>query len=262
MGIPMLLKEVAWSVHPKRYKFLSERKFRTSVKYLSKLLLVLVLLSSVFVLPRVLTMHGAVMDELDKFSEFSVSGNLSTSEPIVIPETQPVLVVDMAAQRNLSDESFLITRDTIQYRFFGKKSVPVDAVLSPKEHRASAAGFLSALFVMFAPGLLFYYYLYMWLKYVLLVIFTASVFFILLELTKFRLKWWQLASIGTHALTVPLAIEVLAQPFSTAFLLPVGKFLGTPINLVPLVLFGVLMIAGVICARVEWKPRKRRAKRR
>jgi len=262
MGIPMLLKEVAWSIHPKRYKFLSERKFRTSLVYLSKMLLLLLLVSSVFALPKVFSMRATVMDEIEKFSTFSVAGNVSTSAPVTIPQARPVLVVDLEDQRNISDESFLVTRDKIQYRFFGKKTVPIGAIVDPKNNRAAAARFLSSVFVMFAPALLFYFYAYMWLKYVLLVMVAACVFFVLLELTKFRLKWWQLASIGTHALTVPLALEVLAQPFSIAFLLPVGKFLGTPLNLVPIVLFVVLMIAGIICARIEWKPKKPKKRRK
>ena len=137
------LKEVVFSFHPFRYKYLSNLKFRESLGYLSKVLFLAVIIASLISIPKIISLRADIVDELGKLSTFNVDGEVTTSAPIMIPQAKPGLIVDLSSPRNLSDESFLITKDNIQYRFFGKQTTSIDTILNVTENKQAAASFLT-----------------------------------------------------------------------------------------------------------------------
>ena len=96
------------------------------------------------------------------------------------------------------------------------------------------------------PGIVLLLYLRMWLKYFLLIILAGTLFFIIMELTKWRLRWKQMLNIATHALTLVIIIELIFAVFAAGLLLPILPFLGVNIYAITTGLYMALIVFGIV----------------
>jgi len=255
--IPQFVREVIWSFYPPRYKELSEKKFRESLTYMSKVLLFSFLIAGMFMLPSVFTLKSTIESEFDKFTAFTLEGNVSQSAPLAIPSTQPWIVIDKNNNRTLSSELFVIDQETVQYRFLNKGSISQELLKTPSQAIDRVSGFAATMLLMILPGIIFFLYVRMWLKYLLIIVVFATVFSFISELTKFKVKWKPMLNIATHGLTLLIPLEVLAMAISSKFLIPIIPFLGISIFGVSLLILSVFMVLGIIGCHMKGK-RKRK----
>lgn len=257
MQLPEFIKEVIWSLYPPRYHELSEQKFSKSLKYTSKILLIAFLIAGLLYIPKLFLLKGVIQDELGKFSEFKFSGNVIETAPVAIPNHKPFVVMDLNSKLNLTQEIFVIDNSTIQYRWFGVKRIPLNELKDVSGHKAAISGFMSAMIIMMLPGIAILLYVRAWLKYFFLTMILGTLLFIIFELSRFRMRWKQMLNIGMHALTLVILIETISAPISTAYLLPVKRFVGVNIYGVTTLLLAALMIMGIVGAQVVEQLKKK-----
>ncbi len=257
MQIPEFLKEAIWSFYPPRYHELSKQKLSKSLRYMGKVLLIAFLIAGLLYIPKLFLMKSTIREELDKFQVFQVAGNVVQSSPISVPRHKPFVYMDLNAQHNLTQEIFVIDNSTVKYRWFGIKSVPLEQLKEISAHKAEVSGFLTAIIILMLPAIAILLYIRSWLKYFLLVLVLGTFFFIIFELTRFKLKWKEMLNVAAHASTLVILIEVISAPISTAYLLPVMRFLGVNIYAVTTLLFAVLTVVGIVGAQVVEKLKKK-----
>lgn len=244
--VPEFIKEVVWSCYPPRYRQLADRKFGQSVKYMSKVLAFALLVAGVLLLPKLALMPETVRGELGNFNVFRVGGNVSQSAPVAVPHRNPWLVVDLNSNVTLTEEVMVVDGDDVQYRLFGIKSMPLEQLKNPAGHVPAVSGFVTAMIFLLLPGVVLLLFIRMWLKYFLLLVLAAVVFFVVLELTKFRLRWKQMLSIAAHALTAVIVVEVIVGSVAAVVLVPLFRFVGVNVYALTLVGFAALMVMGVV----------------
>jgi len=257
MKIPNFIKEVIWAFYPPRYKQLADKKFRHSLKYMSTVLLIAFLIAGILFLPKIFMLKSTIQDELSKFETLRLDGNITQTAPVTIPKTNPWVVVDLNANRTLTKEILVIDKETVQYRFLGIKSIPREQLKEPSAYKPRASGFFAIMLLLTLPGIVLLLFLRMWLKYFFLIIAFGTFFFLISELSKFRLKWKQMLNIASHALTAVIFIEVIAAVFTTIFLLPIFRFLGVSVFAVTLLVFAGMMIFGIAGYHFEGHRRHR-----
>jgi hypothetical protein len=245
MQMPDFIKEVVWSVYPPRYRQLADKPFRKSLGYISRILLIAFLLAGLVFVPKLFLLKDNIESELSKFETFKISGDVKQTDRVSIPKTNPWVVVDLNSNVTLAKELFVVDSKTVQYRFLNIKSIPREQLTNVAEYKAPASRFFTSVLLLMLPGIALILYIRMWLKYFLLVFVAGIVFFIIMELSKFRLKWVQMMNIAAHALTIVILIEVVSAPFTTVYLLPVLRFLGVNIYAITTALFAILMVAGI-----------------
>ncbi|RJQ21188.1 DUF1189 domain-containing protein [Candidatus Woesearchaeota archaeon] len=255
--LPPFVRELIWTFYPPRYKQLSEQPFHKSFSFLCKMLLVAFLLAGIIFLPKLAFLKGHIEDELGKFSTFSLSGNVTQTDRITIPRTNPWLVVDLNNNVSLTKETFVIDKDTIKYRFFGIKTVDRDHIKEPSEYRAPVSRFITLLILLMMPGVALLLYLRSLLKYFLMVLLFATLWYIIFDLSRYRLKWKQMLNICSHTIVPILLIETVSAALTTAYLLPLPfRFVGLNIYIITLALFAILTAVCIIGCQVEEKRKK------
>lgn len=255
MKIPPFVREVVWSCYPPRYKELSEKSFRDSLKYMSKVLFVAFLLAGILFLPQMFTLKGDIEEGFSKFSSFTIQDNITQTAPILIPEAHPLIMVDLNSNLTLSEELFVIDKETVHYRFINKGSIPIDLLKSPGQSTSRVAGFATIVMLMLLPGIALFLYIRMWLKYFLVLLVMGTFMFVVMELTKFKLKWKQMLNIAAHAMTLIIFIEVISAALYTKFLIPIIPFLGVKIYAISLLALAVLMVLGIVGTKIKGKKR-------
>ena len=257
MRIPEFVKEVVWSFYPPRYHQLAEKPFTKSLYFMSKVLLVAFILAGILFVPRLFLLKDNIESELSKFDVLSLSGNVSQTAPVAIPRHNPWVVVDLNANLTMTKEIFVIDKDTVKYRFISPKSIPRAQLEDWSANKPRVSGFLSALLIMMLPGIAILLYIRMWLKYFVMVLVFGTFFFIIMELSRYRLRWKQVLNIAAHALTAVILVEVVSASITTVFLIPVMRFLGLNVYAVTTVAFAVLIVMGIVGYYIEDYRRKR-----
>ena len=69
-----------------------------------------------------------------------------------------MFVVDASSDRNISKEFFVVTKDSVKYRLFGRHSVPLSGFKNIKESKRIVSGFLTVLFVLLLPAVFILFY--------------------------------------------------------------------------------------------------------
>ncbi len=241
-------KEALSCFYPPRYKILCTKKVRSSLKFMSIILLLTFLIAGVLYLPKLFTLKSSIEDQLDNFVLFNIQANFTTSAPIKIPFSRPLFIIDSEESHNISNELFIVSKDSIKYRFFGKKSLPLSDFKDVKVNKKRVSAFFSILFILLLPSIFIILYIKFWIKYFLLIYLMSFILFILFELTHWRLKFKQILNVACHTAIIMIVIELVSVPFGTAYLLPLIKFLGIKIYAITLVLFAFFTVAGVIFA--------------
>jgi len=246
MHVPEFIKEVVWSFFPPRYKQLADKPFRKSLGYMSKILLIAFILAGLLYIPKLFLMKDVMEEEFGKFGAFKLDGEVVQNDKITVPRHNPWLVIDLNNNLTLTKEIFVIDKNNVQYRFLNTKSIPREQLKDFGANKARVSGFLTMILIMLLPGIAILLYIRMWLKYLLLIFVFGTLFFIIMELSKFRLKWKQMLSIASHALTAVIFIEVISAAITTAYLIPVMRFLGVSIYAITTIIFAFLMVVGII----------------
>ncbi|VVB81135.1 Uncharacterised protein [uncultured archaeon] len=257
MQVPEFIKEVVWSFYPPRYHQLADKPFTKSLWYMSKVLLIAFILAGVLFVPRLFLLKDNIESELSKFDTFTLSGNITQSAPVAIPKHNPWVVVDLNANLTMTKEIFVIDKDTFKYRFISPKSIPREQLKDFSANKPRVSSFLSAILVMMLPGIALLLYVRMWLKYFLMVLVFGTFFFIVMELSRYRLHWKQMLNIAAHALTAVILVEVIAAAVSTVFLIPIMRFLGLNVYAITTLAFACLIVLGIVGYYIEDYRRKR-----
>ncbi len=256
MKVPEFIKEVVWAFFPPRYKQLADKPFRKSLGFMSKVLLIAFILAGLLYIPKLFLMKDVMEEEFAKFSTLKLDGDVVQTDKIMVPRHNPWLVIDLNNNVTLTKEIFVIDKENVQYRFLNTNSIPRQQLKDFSANKARVAGFLTVILIMLLPGIALLLYIRMWLKYLLFIFVFGTLFFIIMELSKMRLKWKQMLSIAAHALTGIIFLEVISAVFTTAYLIPVMRFLGVSIYAISTAIFAFLMVIGVIGYHIEDKRRR------
>lgn len=224
---------------------------------MSKILLVAMLLSGILFIPKLVMLHGTIASELAKFDTFKLSGNVTQTAPVMIPNNNPWVVIDLNSNLTLTKEIFVIDKDSVKYRLFGIQKIPREDFKEPSAHRPQVSAFLASVLLMMLPGIALLFYIRTWLKYFFIILIMGTFFFVVMELSKLRLRWVQMLNIAAHALTLVILVEVISAPITTTYLVPIMRFLGVSIYAVTTVLGAVLMVVGIVGYHIEEHLRNR-----
>lgn len=253
MQIPQFVKEVIWCFYPPRYKQLSEKPFSSSVWFMTKMLALAFVISGLFFIPAIIGLNGALSEGLEGFSAASVQTSLAQNSPFSFPVVNPWIVVDLNSNLSLSKELVVIDKEVVHYRFFNVGNITQSELSSPIENKGRVAGFLTKLIILLLPGITLFLFVRYWVKYFLIALLMGTLFFVLLELTQYRLKFKRMLSIAAHAVSPIIILEVVSSALYANYLLPLPsiRFAGLNIYALSFIIMGIIMTAGIVGCKVK-----------
>ncbi|MEM4263274.1 MAG: DUF1189 family protein [Candidatus Woesearchaeota archaeon] len=250
MKCPAFIKEITYSFHPKHLSRMSNESFWQAFGYVAKILAVAVVILLILFIPQFGLIPNFVSKQIAKFDNIKVSGNVSMTTPIRIPERDPTLIIDMTENPvKPGAERVLVTKEYMYYRLFGgRQRVETKDLKEPTENRQIVSQVLAILFIFILPSIVFYLYLALMIKYMILIFLAGTIIFFLLDLTHYRQSWWRMIKLSCYASTIVIAAEVISVPLSTEWLIPLFAIAGINIYFVGTLL--LLIFTGIAAISV------------
>jgi hypothetical protein len=242
-----------------KWRELSGRGFGNGLGFLSRVLVLAFVLILLLAIPKFARMPGEISGQLAKFDTLQFSANLTMSSPIKFPGSDPVAILDTSgAYTEITNERLLINRDKIQYKpFFKVREVKTEELKDLKNNREKVRMFLATLVFFILPAVLFWAFIAVWLKYVVMILLLSVILFVLLDLTHWRRTWKELFVICCYVSTLPVLAEVIIGAFSAHWLIPVlSVFDIVTLYLVPAVVLSVLAIGAALCVHYNRQEEK------
>jgi len=248
MKCPEFIKEVAYSFHPKHLSRMSNASFWQASGYVAKILSVAFLIMLILFIPQFGLLPAFVSKQISKFDSIQVSGSVNMSSAIRIPERDPTLIIDMTEKETqLGAERALITKDYVYYRLlYGQQKIETKKIKEPTENKPVVSQLVTIMFIFVLPSVVFYAYLALIIKYLILIFLSGTIVFFLLDLTHYRQSWWRMIKLSCYASTAVIAAEVISIPLNTEWLVPLFAIAGINIYLVSTVFLLILTGAAAI----------------
>lgn len=260
MKLPQFLKEVIYAFHPLKYKQFSQKPVYKSLIFTTKVLLIAFLLAGILFLPKIFLLKSTIENELTKFGDLRFSAKVEQNSEFTVPKNNPWVRVDMNNNLTLKDELFVIDKDTVQYRFLSPVKLERNQLKEASLYRPEASKFISTLIILLIPGVALLLFIRLWLKYFLLILAVGTLFFLITDLTRYKMKWRNMISSASHAITPVILLEVASSAITTMYLFPIPnfRFLGLKMYGVTLIIFAIMMIFAVLACRIEDYREKRK----
>ena len=248
MKAPKFLKEIVLSFNPRRLDEYTNHSLGHCVGYFTMILAFAFVIMMVCYVPQVGQLTGFVSSQISKFDAINVSGSVDMNTAINIPEKKPLLTIDMTGEDvRPTTQRVIITKDTVLYSLLkGTQTVGTGELLEPTANKPVVSQVMALFIIFILPSIVFYSFVALWLKYLLLVFFIGTLSFLLLDLTQFKKKWVKTIKLACFAAAPVIAVEVVSIPFSTDWLVLLFRIFGIPVYAVGIVILLVLTLLAVV----------------
>jgi hypothetical protein len=236
------------SLNPDSLKDLSERITKDSLKYIFSLIAISLLLMVIVAIPKLIFLPAYINNQFGKFNNLSINMTTDMKEPVTIVQSNPQLIIDTTGNiTKLGKANLLITKHMVMYRsLFKVKAFNISGFENILENKKGAADLIIFLAVLVFPMLLVMLYIVYSLKYLIIIIITVLLSFVVLKLIKHKIKFVHLFNLIIYASTSMILLELLTLPYLYNYLLPIPLFFGVTLPLIPLALFIVYFMIGII----------------
>jgi len=199
-------------------------------------------------IPGLVGMKDKIVSGFDSFEVLSISGNLVQSEPIRLPEKEPLVVINIKEDVEPGSERITVTKDFLFYNFlFGQKEVPVGQLKNPSDNADIIGKLLLYLLLFILPSIVFFSFAGIWLKYFLFGLVIGTVAFLMADLTRFSRAWKDCVKAVFYSSVLVILVELVSSVLYPEWMFSLFSFWGLHVYLVPLVAWLVLALVFVAC---------------
>ncbi|MAF35052.1 hypothetical protein CMO91_04370 [Candidatus Woesearchaeota archaeon] len=202
--------------------------------FLSKTVILAVVLMFLLLLPQTLTFADQAATKLKQFSVATVDGEFELAEPILLPSKGPWLVVDLQNERKPGVEEIRITGEDV---FVLDKSVSIDELMDLKANAVAVGEVFAPLAIIILLGVAVAAGIVFWVKYVVVAVILALLAWEILDLTHLRQPFGVVFSTSMHAAAVMVLLELVITPFGHNMLIPIFTWWRLSVYAIPLLVF-------------------------
>jgi len=203
------IKTLVRSLNPLAYGGLSSQTLKGLVQYFLLLLVISGALAVLISIPRIVSIPSSIDSYLGSFSSLELTVNYTMEKPILIPEKRPLVSINLAS--NVPDKAFIMLNQTmLTYKWlFFKHSYSTNAFSEPLQYSSEIKGLLIFLGILILPLMLVAIFIYLILKFSLMIILLGIITFIVMKIIKNKFTLLKLVKIGIIAATPMIIIDTL-----------------------------------------------------
>ena len=219
------LKEGLQAWRPKRYRALSAKSYREVLGMTGAWVLLCLALMVLAGVPLVALSGESLQRQFSSFETFSISTNITVSEPVVISSSPEVVIAP--AQENLSGEKVLLNKEGIVLKralWRGSRTIPWSTVLDVPGHASLYAKWLRWALIALLPTIVLIIGLMFAIEAAALVALSGLLGLIISRAFGFRISLRQLFKVATAALIPLAALQLIPFFYLRWWLVPVALY--------------------------------------
>ena len=168
-----------------------------------------------------------LQEEFLKLDSASINYELDMSDPIIITEDNPKIIIDSTGQTtNITDEVLLITNKGLFYNFNGPNIIKKEELADLSGSSDNIGKLATVMVLLILPSILVISYFVYLLKYLFLILMFSFLGLIAVKFLNFRIKTKMILRIAIYSSTIMVLTDILAIPFyNNTYFIPVILYL-------------------------------------
>ncbi len=242
------VKEVEYSFNPFKYTKLIENSSYKATKFLIKILIIAFILSMILYIPSLADVPDFIDRQLKKVDEVHVSGNFTLSDPIVLPEENPLLIVDTNhAYSSVGNALFLFTDTSISFNQFGEViQVEYSELKEFYKVTDKLSKMIFFIVLLTIPTFALMVYLTFLIKYFLIAFVSSALFYLLLDLTFLQVSFRRIFTISLYSTIILVLLEQILIPIKEDLLYASFGFLWIKFYVVSTLIYLIFFLFNAI----------------
>ncbi len=217
------------SFNPFFYKSLSRKRLSDAMTYFFEVLIICFILLVIVSIPVFLALPGNLSTELSKLDNFTIDPSLEMDETIEFNRFD----ITITDTKDYEEEFVLITNESVYMKSLMCQLVKPTCLLTGEtkvinsenasellDHKEGLGKLISFILLLMIPGILVLLFVYYLISYILIILITTSIIYLICKLTKHRMHWRKLLIIGIYACPVMLLLDIVPLLYFSLSILP------------------------------------------
>lgn len=255
MGFLEVIRTLVISFQPPRYKELSKERSGKVFKHLAILIIAVFLFSTLLTVPKFLLLQSNLESEFGKIEKIEIKGDLKTNGPVFL--TGDIVLDTSETRKVITDEKVLITKENLYFNFWAPMKIKVENILKPMSRKNEFASTIALLVLFLMPSVILFFLGLFFVKYILITLITGLLVFVFLRmLLLMRIRMRNVFNVCFLAAVPPVLLDGVVSSFFPKLLVPLFGVFTFKLNLIPLLVYIGLVVAGMIFVERELKFKK------
>ncbi len=207
------------TLNPKNYEEFAESALNNSARYYAALIINAFLVFIIIMSPTAIrlpnTIESYITNDIDTL-KFDI--NLKTIHPILIPEKNPVLLINYQNKTPDQTANVIIDNDVIYAGFFLQKFVKDFGPYRDAKQNANAVSNIAAfILLLMLPTLLLILFFYLLIKYFIILLTAALVGAMLSPIMRYRTKFKCIFNSAVYGISLSIFLDLIFFAFGFSF---------------------------------------------
>ena len=225
------------TLNPKSYEGFSESTAKNSFHYFSSMVFASFLIMLIVMLPMLVQLPGKIEPYFDKFESLSYSANIKTKEPILIPETNPKIIINYNNQTPTQSANIIINNNVLYGGFlFTKFTKDFSSYKDVKASAPAISAIIAFILLLMFPALLLIFFFYVLIKFFLAVLIATILSSLVAPVMGYKIELKKLFNIAMYGVSLTVLLDLIF--FATGFSLYYIQYLPLAIYMISGILYG------------------------
>ncbi len=207
-------KKIFGSLNPFNYADYAEFPIRLSFSYFASVIFSAMVVMVLLFIPAVVSWPDVLSNEMEKFSNFKVSVNATTTEPLKFPNENPFLVINSKSNFS-SDAPVVVDESKFYYKFiFNRYMIDFTGNSDIKANKEKYIPIILTLFLLMMPTILLVMYFWFLIKFLAIILAATVTLFVITRLVKYDISFKRITNIAFRASTLTVMASIIIIPFA------------------------------------------------
>lgn len=209
------------TLNPKSYEGFSESTAKNTFNYFAAMVFSSFVIMLIVLLPVFVQLPSKIEPYFDKFESLSFTSNIKTKEPILIPETNPKIIINYNNQTPTQSANIINNNNVLYGGFLFTKFVKdFSAYKDVKANSPAISAIIAFILLLMLPTLLLILFFYVLLKFFAIAVITAILALLVAPAIGYKINFKKLFNTAMYgiSLTVLLDLVFFAIGFSLYYI--------------------------------------------
>lgn len=201
------------------YAGFSESTAKNSLRYFFYLVSNLFVLLMILMIPALFQLPNTIESYIDtNVDTLRIDLVMKTTEPILIPKENPVLLINYANKTPTQTANVIINNDKFYTGFLMQQiTKDISVYRNAKENKTGFSNLLAIILLMMVPTLLLVFYFYLLIKYAAIVLLATLAGTIIAILLRYRIETKKVFNCAIYGSSLTVLLDILFFSFSYSF---------------------------------------------
>jgi len=198
------------TLFPKNYEDFSESKIKNTFNYYATLIFTSFVVMLILLIPVAIQLPDKIESEFENIEELTFNIEFKTEKPIMIPDKNPILLINYANNTPSQSAKVIINNNIIYAGLLMKKfTKDLREYKDAKKNPGPVSNIVAFILILMLPTLLLIFFFYLFIKFSLVILVATLVGMILAMIMKYRVETKKIFNSAVYGSSLTVLLDLI-----------------------------------------------------